>query len=193
MVFSPDSFAPPHLNLWNPNLPAVFYETVLKLNYEQSIHPQFGDLRSPLLLLLRRMVLIFQVRVFPRMFNPFGRRTWWEIFIFSPCFHNFLMFSHVFHGPRQRNGETVPGLAFGWESDGDWFQGASGAMKRWELKIWGFPEIGVPLVIIQFLLGFSWMFHEIHYPAIGVPQCWETSIWWFVIDGYSHDCWYLLV
>ena len=35
---------------------------------------------------------------------------------------------------------------------------------------WNFPEIGAPQVIIHF---FSWIFHEINHPAMGVPHLWN--------------------
>ena len=39
---------------------------------------------------------------------------------------------------------------------------------------WVFPEMGVPPVIIHFLLGFSWIFPIWNHPAMGVPPLEET-------------------
>ena len=38
-----------------------------------------------------------------------------------------------------------------------------------DLIVWGFPEIGVPPVLIHF----SGIFHEINHPAMGVPHLWK--------------------
>ena len=48
-------------------------------------------------------------------------------------------------------------------------------------EIWGFPEIGVPLFIIHFRLGFFLTNH----PAMGLPALMETPIYPLVIQ-YSY-------